>query len=1345
MKLSFSLNLKSKRYARIRSLLILIYCFKAFLSYSYPTINLSNTEDESKLNYTSDYNHSFTNTISNENCVNSLAATLPANNSCETAFPLCEGVFQGNTGDGLLNDRQVALCDEERLLTPKMKSLWFTFIADDSGMPIEISIKNDCSGANYESYDGVFIADIWRGSSGCSSLFTLQDCFIEYQDENTDTSTEHILTVEEPRSGGRYFLELGGVFDSVCDVEITPLTGIEQDCCRIEYEVTPICYTDKDFFVELQIQDLGYNFSGYSVNNGVYPDLISRARVEIGPFNNDNNSITLTGLDNGCESDTTVVASCDSLNIVCENAEPYLYWGFGGCNQIIPNSFTFFDTEGAALDLIPSCLTGEPNDFTNAFYKIVVPESGSFEFVSFSYTPINEVSLTIYDSCGGAELYCNINPEIEIFKNYTPGDTLILQLWRQNNFTSLDFCIQELPGPPENDLCENALEICNYSYDGSNINAINSPGDPISSCGTPQSTVWYRFIPDSNEATQFSLSTRGCINYLEGGYSKMMVSIYSGTCGGPYLEEYCQLVDPSDGKYFTFENPVVDQEYYMQISSLDDVECAYEISIIGSTVPCCKPEYTYTTYCINEAVDSFYIDIEVTNLDGQSGFILAGGTYPDIITPGTTTIGPIYGTSYPLTLVSTDDPKCSVFESVNHYCGCSIFEATKQPDDVVIILEGDSTLLQVIYPDTATLPGLHPFDCTIQWVTDIDDPEGSLIGTGEDIYVTPTSSTTSYYAIINCTNGLSCQDRYIVSTIRACEEDITDFLPYIPGCKTNTRATLSSNMGINSVIYDTNPTIDYENNTYTFTNGPYPCNYKVEFTVEDCDEIIPTEGCDSLVAVASVGSGSVLNYGPFFYYEAIINLVIEDTTPCDFLYWTTSLSDPVNNAISIDETTTVSLSSEQQITYYGIVECQDDVACVEEVSVTAPFLPSGYSGEPGYPGYPEEPEEPEPGEGNNSGPCLGITAGALSTQDKYVCFGDVPDVTLIGTTIQSDYEIYYAYHNSAELSESSFIYAFSFDDLVTPENVLPCSSTIYLTAFVAPTVGNINEISLADNCGISNSIEITYLCPVEIQVQEICNSNGTYNLAVTVTGGLPQVLGNLPFSIYGTVYKGNAFHGEAFVISNLPDGSNYQIEAVDSEMCHDWVTGSVQCDKLPVELLTFEGEAQTNGNLLKWSTAAEIDNDYFTIESSKNGIDFIQLGVTKGAGNSSTVLSYQFLDRQAVGGITYYRLSQTDFDGSTNMEATTEVSRGEVSGITLINTYPIPFLDELNLQLYSTMATGFYISLTDIIGREVVQMRFELQQGFNEFSLSTSFLPKGLYLIAIKSEEGILYQKVIKD
>ncbi|MGV3642348.1 MAG: hypothetical protein ACO1NZ_17630, partial [Adhaeribacter sp.] len=85
---------------------------------------------------------------------------------------------------------------------------------------------------------------------------------------------------------------------------------------------------------------------------------------------------------------------------------------------------------------------------------------------------------------------------------------------------------------------------------------------------------------------------------------------------------------------------------------------------------------------------------------------------------------------------------------------------------------------------------------------------------------------------------------------------------------------------------------------------------------------------------------------------------------------------------------------------------------------------------------------------------------------------------------------------------------------------------------------------------------------------------------------------------------------------------------------------------LPVELISFEGEATKSGVLLEWATATEKNNDRFEVERSTNGVTFTKIAEVKGNGNATAKRTYSLRDAKASRGTHYYRLKQVDFDGT---------------------------------------------------------------------------------------------------
>lgn len=91
---------------------------------------------------------------------------------------------------------------------------------------------------------------------------------------------------------------------------------------------------------------------------------------------------------------------------------------------------------------------------------------------------------------------------------------------------------------------------------------------------------------------------------------------------------------------------------------------------------------------------------------------------------------------------------------------------------------------------------------------------------------------------------------------------------------------------------------------------------------------------------------------------------------------------------------------------------------------------------------------------------------------------------------------------------------------------------------------------------------------------------------------------------------------------------------------------------LPVGISSFSGEKNYGENVLSWTSESEINNHYYTLESSVTGkeYDWVEVEKVQGGGNSTQHLNYSVSDtRYTKGAVNYYRLVQTDYDGKTTV------------------------------------------------------------------------------------------------
>lgn len=184
------------------------------------------------------------------------------------------------------------------------------------------------------------------------------------------------------------------------------------------------------------------------------------------------------------------------------------------------------------------------------------------------------------------------------------------------------------------------------------------------------------------------------------------------------------------------------------------------------------------------------------------------------------------------------------------------------------------------------------------------------------------------------------------------------------------------------------------------------------------------------------------------------------------------------------------------------------------------------------------------------------------------------------------------------------------------------------------------------------------------------------------------------------------------------------------------------CTPLPVELLSFTGEAVEETNVLNWTTTSEINNDYFIVEASVDAENFSSIGTVAGAGNSNEVLNYEFIDNNPYAKTMYYRLKQVDFDGKWENSEIVAIKRNSLG---IIDIFPNPVNDLLHINFNTNEVNHYKVSITNILG-EVITETTNL--GKNKLTLNVfEELSGGVYFVKIVNDSNqlITTKKIIKN
>ncbi len=176
---------------------------------------------------------------------------------------------------------------------------------------------------------------------------------------------------------------------------------------------------------------------------------------------------------------------------------------------------------------------------------------------------------------------------------------------------------------------------------------------------------------------------------------------------------------------------------------------------------------------------------------------------------------------------------------------------------------------------------------------------------------------------------------------------------------------------------------------------------------------------------------------------------------------------------------------------------------------------------------------------------------------------------------------------------------------------------------------------------------------------------------------------------------------------------------------------------LPIQLLNFEAIQNKNTAQLTWQTATETNNDYFTIEKSKDGFEFTEAGTIDGAGNSSAILHYSFIDHNPYPGISYYRLKQNDFNGSYTFSATVTIN---VKGDDRVIIYPNPAKNVFTVSGFE-YNYGDEFKITNAMGITVYSSRVSSTR----FNVDVSNLKRGIYFVHIIKTNSSTVTKIVLD
>lgn len=222
-------------------------------------------------------------------------------------------------------------------------------------------------------------------------------------------------------------------------------------------------------------------------------------------------------------------------------------------------------------------------------------------------------------------------------------------------------------------------------------------------------------------------------------------------------------------------------------------------------------------------------------------------------------------------------------------------------------------------------------------------------------------------------------------------------------------------------------------------------------------------------------------------------------------------------------------------------------------------------------------------------------------------------------------------------------------------------------------------------------------------------------------------------------------YNPALLILDPNDGLitvTFTFTEIDAANIGSAVSGTVNIifsSSLPVHFISFTATQTTTSSILKWSTAQEINSNYFLIERSADGVLFKSIGKVKANGNSNVQVDYNFTDDATLTGRNFYRLKLADLDGKIEYS---EVKMVKFDKSDFVIVYPNPSVNQLKIKFsgYNWINKSALINVLTAEGKLVFKKRIGILNQVETLNISN--FSTGYYIIQIISGSEVVSKPI---
>ena len=234
----------------------------------------------------------------------------------------------------------------------------------------------------------------------------------------------------------------------------------------------------------------------------------------------------------------------------------------------------------------------------------------------------------------------------------------------------------------------------------------------------------------------------------------------------------------------------------------------------------------------------------------------------------------------------------------------------------------------------------------------------------------------------------------------------------------------------------------------------------------------------------------------------------------------------------------------------------------------------------------------------------------------------------------------------------------------------------------------------------------------------------------------PSVLGNLAL---------NAFLVDKFLASETAL-SLIAVTNMPFSITND--AGSRRADRFmivfkqvkPMRFVKINAVRNTNNTAtVNWYTENENNINTYSIERSKDGINFSELGKQMPTANNNGNPYYSFIDAAPDDGINWYRIKTNTINGTTQLSEFAKIGATEILLPSAITIYPNPVQEgKVHIRFVNEKVGKYQIMVLNMTGQTVYSEVLRLETNNFKKIISVGNAAAGNYRVTIINEEGAI-------